>query len=152
MLVYMSYVNLANVVFAFFAIGWYGLRLGVYPYYIISPAYSNMYDAVMNSPAGGTARYWVWFGNVALLAIVLVLNIYWATLITKMVFAGLGSKRLHKDIRSDSEEENVQMQEKSSSIAEGVDPATELLAEVRNAKLAESTYKRRLDKNTRIEE
>nr|CCA14543.1 dicarboxylate/amino acid:cation (Na or H) symporter (DAACS) family protein putative [Albugo laibachii Nc14] len=150
MLVYMSYVNAANVVFAVFAIAWYVLRLGVYPSYIISPAYTNMYDAVMHSPLEESKRYWVWFGNVALLAVVLVLNIYWASLITKMVLVGLGSQRLNKDIRSDSEEESVEMQEKLTP-GSG-DQSAERMAEIWNAKVTASTYKRRLDKNTRTDE
>uniref|UniRef100_A0AAV1V5N7 TLC domain-containing protein n=1 Tax=Peronospora matthiolae TaxID=2874970 RepID=A0AAV1V5N7_9STRA len=117
--VYLQWETVANIFFGLFALVWFLLRWFFYSYNILHSAYAFAYRDIVasimevGSYRGIDASVWyatwvVWFGFLCLL---LALHVYWGVLIVKMVIKALDDGNVEKDIRSDSEDEQVEEKE-----------------------------------------
>lgn len=124
---YTKYQLLSDITFGLFAIVWYALRWYFFTVNIVASVYHYGYtDFVLKSMEGdgldiagvvlsSTFCYSVWFVNVSFLATLLLLHVYWGTLIGKMVIKALAEGSVDKDIRSDSEDEDEEEKTKSKT-------------------------------------
>nr|CCA16736.1 dicarboxylate/amino acid:cation (Na or H) symporter (DAACS) family protein putative [Albugo laibachii Nc14]CCA21839.1 dicarboxylate/amino acid:cation (Na or H) symporter (DAACS) family protein putative [Albugo laibachii Nc14] len=122
--VYTEKELLSNIFFGSFALSWYILRWGFYPYSFLYSAYGKGYESIVGKMEegkiyhGGDMAFWykMWLIFVSFLSILLVLHIYWGILIFQMVIRTLNAGVVQKDIRSDSEgEEEYIIEDKSQA-------------------------------------
>ncbi|DBA04156.1 TPA: hypothetical protein N0F65_004264 [Lagenidium giganteum] len=130
--VYLEWETVSNILFAIFAVTWYAVRWGFFFVNIISAVYTYGWDqiVVMIYNQGGyggysaNSWYWVWFVFSALMDLLLVLHIYWGYLIFVMIAKTLKSGNVEKDIRSDSESEAVEEEDKAAPVPSSSDEAS----------------------------
>ncbi|KAI3993448.1 hypothetical protein MKX01_002461 [Papaver californicum] len=93
----------ASVLFGFFVISWFTLRLVFFPFWVIKSTSYNLIEVLKRSEADHTFLYY--FINTMLLTL-LVFHIYWWMLIYSMVTRQLKNKgKVGEDVRSDSEDD-----------------------------------------------
>lgn len=93
---YTHFRRVSNTLFIIFSLVFFYTRLIYFPTQVI---YSTLFDSIKDS--GPFFGYY--YFNILLL-ILLILNVYWFCLITRMIFSFLRKGQMTKDIRSDAEE------------------------------------------------
>lgn len=121
--VYLEWELPANIFFGTFALMWFVVRWGVFGYNILWPVYTIAFDDIivpiqqkgsyMDMPA--VTWWWFWCIFLMFLCILFVLHIFWGVLIVKMVAKTLQDGNVEKDIRSDSEPEDDDKENKKAA-------------------------------------
>lgn len=104
---YSGFQALASIFFSLFALSWFVLRLGYYPFWVLR---STSYEILMiaeefKDSMGGMMVHYFFFN--ALLYFLLLLHLFWGWKILRMLINQIRSKgQVGDDVRSDSEDED----------------------------------------------
>ncbi|XP_009609380.1 ceramide synthase LOH2 [Nicotiana tomentosiformis] len=94
----------ASILFGFFAVSWFVLRLVFFPFWVIRSSSYYLCEVLKLSEAYSTVLYYIF--NTMLLTL-LVFHLYWWILICSMIMRQLKNRgKVGEDIRSDSEDDD----------------------------------------------
>lgn len=98
---YLGYTNACNVLFITFTFTWLVTRLGFFPFYIIRSTFIETVSLF-------TDYYAVHIFFNFFLFVLLALHVFWFTLILKVAMKSLQSGGVEKDVRSETDESQVE--------------------------------------------
>ncbi|XP_075211091.1 ceramide synthase schlank [Lycorma delicatula] len=95
---YAKYQKFCDAIFGFFTIIWIITRLGFFPFWIL-------YNTAIDAPRIVNTMFPAYYIFNGLLSLLLVLNLYWTSLILKIAYNALSAGQMEGDIRSSSSDE-----------------------------------------------
>ena len=100
-ILYKKYQATADVLFGVFAVTFFTSRIVLYPLICVIPSWQRLFPVI-----GSLVSFdeWIMASLPSLLAILYCLQVFWWTLIWRMIKRTLSQKSIEKDVRSDTDD------------------------------------------------